>query len=142
MLCWSLSYYLQDKHLSLRIRLTFKLSSLSYLLCLLAKAFACIIGATMGFGHHYSTNMPTEASFKKFKKKVKNKDQEFYNEESEAVRVAMAVYYVAQYATPQSTAQPHVHCNTMPHRYNIYLALCWQHLGDNFVEITLVYFWL
>ena len=69
-LCWPLSYYSQDRTLILRIRLTFKSSSPSCLLCLLAEAIASITGGTIAFSHQHKTIMLTEANFKKENPKV------------------------------------------------------------------------
>ena len=69
LLCWPLLYYSQYTTLSLRIRLTFKSSSPSCLLCLFDESFTSITGGTMAFDHQYSTTMPIKPNFKKMTKK-------------------------------------------------------------------------
>ena len=51
-----------------------------------------------------------------------------------SVRVAMAVFCAAQHATPHSTAQHPCALQYNALQVYIYLALCWHHLGDNFVK--------
>ena len=50
-----------------------------------------------------------------------------------SVRVAMVVCCAAQHATPHSTAQLPRALKHNASQVYIYLALCWQHLGDNLV---------
>ena len=55
-----------------------------------------------------------------------------------AIRVAMAVSCAVQYATPHSIEQHPCALQHNASQVYIYLALYWQHLGDNLVYNTLV----
>ena len=68
-LCWPLLCYSQDRSLILRIKLTFKSSSSSCLLCLPAEALASVTGSAMAFGRQHSTTMMIEANSQKENKK-------------------------------------------------------------------------
>ena len=66
-------YYLQDKSLILRIRPTYKSSSLSCISGVSSKAFSFIIGGTMAFGNQHSSTMPIEANLKTDDQKVQKR---------------------------------------------------------------------